>query len=247
VLAHPAIFNAAFATIQLALAIGLLWRATTRLALAASIVWGLGVWWLGEALGGLLAGNANPVTGAPGGALLYVVIAVLAWPRRPGDTADRLADSVAAGSRIGRGWAQVIWAVLWAALAGLVLQPGVRAPGVLRGAIGGQAAGEPGWIAALDRWAASAIGSHPFAISLSLAIIFLVIAGGIFVPAATRPVLILSALAALAIWVVGEDFGGILTGQGTDPNTGPLLILLAAAYWPFSRKPRGQGLNRTYA
>ncbi len=82
VLTHPALFNAAFATIQLALAAGLLWRRTTRLALAGTIVWALGVWWLGEGLGGLLTGTASPVTGAPGAALLYVVIAVLAWPRR---------------------------------------------------------------------------------------------------------------------------------------------------------------------
>lgn len=40
---------------------------------------------------------------------------------------------------------------------------------------------------------------------------------------------------ALLIWVVGQDFGGILTGQATDLNTGPLLILLAAAYLPLRR------------
>ncbi len=33
------------------------------------------------------------------------------------------------------------------------------------------------------------------------------------------------------IWVA-EDFGGVLTGTGTDVNSGPLLALLAAAYWP---------------
>ena len=37
---------------------------------------------------------------------------------------------------------------------------------------------------------------------------------------------------ALAIWVIGENFGGILTGQATDPNTGPLLVLVTLAYWP---------------
>ena len=43
---------------------------------------------------------------------------------------------------------------------------------------------------------------------------------------------------ALVIWVFGENFGGLLTGQATDPNTGPLLILLAAAYWPLRRARR---------
>jgi hypothetical protein len=37
---------------------------------------------------------------------------------------------------------------------------------------------------------------------------------------------------AAAIWVFGEALGAILTGGGTDPNSGLLLILLALAYWP---------------
>jgi hypothetical protein len=40
---------------------------------------------------------------------------------------------------------------------------------------------------------------------------------------------------AAVIWVVGEAFGAIFTGAGTDPNSGPLLALLALAYWPASR------------
>jgi hypothetical protein len=60
----------------------------------------------------------------------------------------------------------------------------------------------------------------------------------VFVPAAVRPVLILSVLAALVIWAVGEDFGGMLTGRGTDPNSGLLLVLLAAAFWPLTRPGR---------
>jgi hypothetical protein len=34
--------------------------------------------------------------------------------------------------------------------------------------------------------------------------------------------------------VVGEAFGTILTGGGTDPNSGPLLALLALTYWPLA-------------
>jgi hypothetical protein len=39
-------------------------------------------------------------------------------------------------------------------------------------------------------------------------------------------------LSLVFIWAIGENFGGIATGQGTDPNTGPLIALLALAYWP---------------
>ena len=39
---------------------GIAWRPTLRLALGASIMWALGVWWLGEGLGGVLSGAAGP-------------------------------------------------------------------------------------------------------------------------------------------------------------------------------------------
>ena len=77
---HVVVLNAIFATIQLALGLGIAWRPTVRLALAASIAWSLAVWWLGEGFGGILAGTASPVNGAPGPVVLYAVLAVLLWP-----------------------------------------------------------------------------------------------------------------------------------------------------------------------
>jgi hypothetical protein len=61
---HLAVLNAAFAAIQVGLGIGIAWRPTVRLALGASALWALGVWWFGEGLGGVLAGSASPVNGA---------------------------------------------------------------------------------------------------------------------------------------------------------------------------------------
>ena len=78
---HPVALNTAFATIQLLLGLGIAWRPTVRLALGASIVWALGVWWLGEGLGGVLTGTASPLSGAPGPVILYALLAVLLWPR----------------------------------------------------------------------------------------------------------------------------------------------------------------------
>lgn len=39
---QPAVFNAVFATIQLAIAAGLIWRRTAKVALAGSILWAVG-------------------------------------------------------------------------------------------------------------------------------------------------------------------------------------------------------------
>ena len=71
-LKHIALYNAIFATIQLLIAAGILWRRTVRPALAASIVWSLFVWWFGESLGGILIGS-SPLVGVPGGVVLYAL------------------------------------------------------------------------------------------------------------------------------------------------------------------------------
>jgi hypothetical protein len=99
------------------------------------------------------------------------------------------------------------------------------------------AAGEPGWIAAMDRGLASAAGGHGLAISIGLAVVFVAAGLGVFWSPTTRAALLLSVIVALAIWVLGENFGEIATGQGTDPGTGLLLVALAAAFWPLTRRP----------
>jgi hypothetical protein len=46
-----------------------------------------------------------------------------------------------------------------------------------------------------------------------------------------KPAVAMAMVLALYFWLA-EGLGGIFTGEGTDPNTGLLLILLAACYWP---------------
>ena len=82
--AHPVVWNVPFAAIQLLLGIGLLVPRTARLTLAASIAWALGVWYVGEGLSGMASGHASLITGAPGSALIYALLAAAAWPRRDG-------------------------------------------------------------------------------------------------------------------------------------------------------------------
>ena len=226
---HPAAWNAAFATIQLLLAAGLLWRRTVRAALAGTIAWSLGVWWLGEGLGGIFSGMASPITGAPGAALLYALIAVLLWPAQ---SEAGQAASVAAGRVPGGRWARLAWLAVWGSAAVLLLQAANRAPLGLHDTFAGLAAGEPGWIASIDHLVAAAIGSHGPLVSVLLAVVCAVIGAGVLIPAAGRPALAAGIVIALAIWVAGENFGGMFTGRGTDPGTGPLLILLAATCWP---------------
>ena len=58
-----ALFNLFAVTIQVLIGIGLIYRPTVKAALLTSFGWALGVWWIGEGLGGLFTGTASPLTG----------------------------------------------------------------------------------------------------------------------------------------------------------------------------------------
>jgi hypothetical protein len=343
--AHLATANGVFATIQLALGLGIAWRPAARAALAASVVWSLAVWWLGEGFGQLLAGTASPVNGAPGPVILYALLALLLlWPTRPareakagrppgtaqttsrgparagrretpagqeanacpgsgrrpvvaagragggeagvavaqpgsGEAAVALGGGAGAGPEgdavrtaaaaapemlvkdgaagpgggagtfvaaglIGSRAARVVWLVLWGSLAYLAVQPAVRAPRALSGLLAEAADGEPGWLARLDGHAASALGPHGLAASIVLAVLLAIVAIGIFGPPRwVKGVIVLAVLLAALIWAA-QGFGGLLSGASTDPESGPLLALIAVAYWPVrgARPIRAAGL-----
>jgi hypothetical protein len=60
----------------------------------------------------------------------------------------------------------------------------------------------------------------------------LAVAIGTFLPVrVARATVLLATVLAAFIWLA-EGMGGIFTGAGTDPNSGPLLALLAVAFWP---------------
>ncbi len=144
---EPAAFNALFASIQLAIGLGLLWRRTVRAALVASIIWGLLVWSSGEGFGGILTSNPTPVTGAPGAAVLYVLISALTWP--PGRCPR-------GGGPLGD-WARPAWLAVWGSGAYFLLLAANQAPRALGSSLADAATGEPGWLAALDNGAAVAV------------------------------------------------------------------------------------------
>jgi hypothetical protein len=232
---HVVVMNAIFATIQLLIGLGIAWRPTVRIALGASIAWALAVWWLGEGLGMILTGGASPLNGAPGAVIIYALLAVLLWPV----ARDRPAPFVA-GRAVGVHAARAPWLVLWGSLAYFALTPASRAPQAASSMISGMASGEPGWLAWIDNHAASALSHDGLAVCLVLAIALIVVAVGVYLPPpAARATLVLALVLAAAIWLA-EGLGGMLTGSGTDPNSGPLLALLAIAYWPAATAVTGR-------
>jgi hypothetical protein len=224
---HAVAMNSIFATAQLLLAIGIAWRPTVKIALGASIAWSLAVWWLGEGLGSVLTGQASALSGAPGAVLIYALLAILLWPA----ATDRPAAFVA-GRSVGAPVARALWLALWGALACLSLQPAVLAGRGPDRMISAMAAGEPGWLSAIDRHLGGLLGHHGLAASIVLAVTLGVIAAGPYLPRPVGRTVVVLALAAAAVIWAAEALGGVFTGSGTDPNSGPLLALLAVAYWP---------------
>ena len=132
----------------------------------------------------------------------------------------------------------------------------VRAPA--RGRIGdadlrlnplhGSQRGGDDWVGGLEKHAAAVLAHQGLTASIVLAVALIVISVGVFLPAPlARSALILALVVAAFIWVFGEAFGQILAGGATDPNSAPLLALLALAYWPLAtagsraRRPQAGG------
>jgi hypothetical protein len=231
---HSVGADTAFVVVQFLIAFGIAYRPSVRLALAGSVVWSLVVWWLGEGLGGVLAGTASPLTGAPGAVVLYGVLAVLLWP------ADRgpVPAPFTAARPVGVPVAKVLWVAIWASLGALALfGSATRHSSNLLAAM---TAGEPGWLAALNRHTAQVVAGHGSVVAVAAAVVLVAIALGVLLPSGPqRAALAAAALVGVVIWVLGEDFGQIFSGSATDPNSGPLLVLLAVAYWPLARVARG--------
>jgi hypothetical protein len=256
-----AVWNTFFALIQVFIGVGLLFRRSVRPALAVSFVWALGVWLFGEGLGMLLTGTASALTGAPGSVLLYALLGLMAWPRQPRrlvDWSDRPAGvaSSAAAHGIGRSITPLaVWAGYWWLAAVLFLLPANRTPTSIHSAIVGMGPGEPSWYARFLTDLGNLFSANGTQTAWILALLAVAIGFGPLV--ARRPGVILAAgaLFAFLLWVAGQGLvGAIFTGSGTDPNSGPIVILLAIGMVPAVvasreewRSPAGEVLRRSPA
>jgi hypothetical protein len=227
---HPVLTNALFATVQFCIGFGIAWWRTIRGALVLSVAWSVAVWWFGEGLGAILHGGATPFGGGPGGVLFYALLAVLLWPV-PGND-----EPFIAARAVGAAGARVIWVLVWMSLAVLSVVGSGRSPEALHDLVADVEGGEPGWIAHLDRFTESFMLHHGTTTAISFAIFCVAVAIGIHLPPrGVRVLLGLVILVFAAVWVSIQNVGGVLTGVATDPNSGPLIILLALIYWPLTR------------
>ena len=233
---HVAVWNTFFALIQVAIGVGLLFRRTVRPALAVSFFWAFGVWFFGEGLGLIFTGSASALTGAPGSVFIYGLIGMMAWPRsRTRQVTQQPVGmaSSAAGQGIGGATTPLlVWSGYWSLAAVLFLLPNNRTPTSVSSAITGMSSGEPSAYSHFLNSFGNQFGSGGVWSAWLLAIGSLIVGFGPLLFRRPTPFLALGGLLAAFFWVSGQGLGGIFTGSGTDPNTGPLIILLALAMVP---------------
>ena len=251
-LLNPALFNLGFALIQLIIGGLILFRATAKVGLVLSLVWGLVVWSLGEAFGGIFSTHTLLLMGAPGAVALYMLIALAIMPALRG--AKKLNHP--------KYWLVFVWMILWIGGGVYQLLPGQNTAAGLGSMIAGNASGAPGWLASLDtsvgNWLAGFSGvhaavaaspnvmtmggmvmssplpqspTHPgYAAVLILALIEVAIGMGVLLPGWWRRSAVgLGMVLSLLFWIVGQDMGAIYSGFATDLNSGPLFMLLGLA------------------
>ena len=238
---HMAFWNSVFAALQLGIGFSLLMAPARikRLALITSVVWGVLVWVFGEGLAGVLSmtpaggvfpGTPSMLSGFPGAALLYVVIALflLFLP------ADRWVP-------LGRFSivrdAPVLLFILCAAVqAAPAMWTAYGQGSIFAANVGNLPTQFAGTIIPLATYAIA----HPVLTNGPEVAAILLSTFGLFWGKNRGCWGYVFALAWLSfIWWFGLGLGGILTGLGTDPNTPPAIALLmvpAIAWRRYSKR-----------
>ena len=187
----------------------------------------------------LLTGTASALTGAPGSVFMYGLLGLMAWPRPPRrwvDWSDRPVGvaSSAAAQGIGRSVTPLaVWAGYWSLAAVLFLLPDNRTTRRCRAPSSAWPQACPGWYAHFLTNLGNLFSTTGTQTAWILAVVAVVIGLGPLV--ARRPgwFLAAGALFAFLLWIAGQGLvGNVFSGSDTDPNTGPLVILLAAAMVP---------------
>lgn len=202
------------AGIQLAVGTALLWPATRQAGLVASAAWAAVVWVLGEGMGFLATGTASLWSGAPGAALIYLALSLLALRGRRHPT-----------RWVGMGmW---VWTIYWGT--GALLNLAWRYPPGAVMAYNLQAAAQsvPGPLQLVDFGLARLAFQLQWPLVAAFTAIYLLLGSAVWAGRLRRPALITGLLLLPAFWVLGQGLGGVFSGVATDVNSAPLMALLA--------------------
>jgi hypothetical protein len=245
-LLNPPVFNSFIAITQLMIGALILYKPTRRIGLIFSIVWALFIWIIGEGLGAILTGYCSLLMGGPGAAILYVLISLAVLPKQ--DKTGKLTDKAP------EYWLVFVWSIIWIGGAIYQLLPGQNSAADVSSMILNNTSGNPGWLASIDIHTSNLINStvHTGGVAMHmngsqmvqmtnhqnggywliiiLVLVQLFIGIVVLLPGIYRKIAIfIGVVISLLFWIVGQSFGGIFTGLGTDFNSGPLFVLLGVA------------------
>ncbi len=213
--------------IQLAIGICLLTRRFVRESIIISLFWALIVWYGGNGLGMLFTGQASALTGAPASVMFYALLGLVIYPR----------DEDERQGFVARSTLRWILAAFWAFAAVLQLQPYWWQVGQISQTI--SSLYSPGTLSGLLvdpslHWFANITQNAEGVLNAILVVLFLALAIGIaFVRPRYLPALLsISIFVSILLWWITQAFGMLFTGMATDPNSAPLLIIVALACWP---------------
>lgn len=216
---HPLFYGLIFGLIQISIGLLIIFKKSNRLGIYISIFWGILVWIIGEGLAGLLTNHSYLEVGAPGAVLLYVIFGfVLLFKNRS------MSQKIII----------YIWAIIWILGAILLLKNSQGSLKVYLETLQSNLVYTPIWLININSSLIKVISLFGNWSIIYISGIYLAIGIlALFSLKLLKISLILGIILALIIWFVGEDLGGFYTGIMTDPNSAPLIILLASYIFPY--------------
>ena len=220
---EPVLFNVLAASLQLV--IGFLFvygkGRAAKVGFIISIGWGLVVWVFAEAFGQIF-GGAGYFDGAPGAALLYVIVAILL-----------LLDRSSKGLRLhGQMALRYLTTMYWFYMALLQILPssgywqprGLMEPIATAGALP-----QPRFLSNPIEHFGTVIMHYGPLINLVLVVLMVVMAGITLFNAWNRVTIVLALVWLFWSWWFGQDFGGLFAGAATDLNSIPAIAVWTLA------------------
>lgn len=225
---YQLVLNIGFAVLQIFIGLALLFQRAIRFALVLSIPWALVVWVFAQAFGFMIFPQSSMAFGAPGSAILYVIVAFLLWPSRSNNF-----DSIAASSPLGIRGGIFIWSFIWDGTALLELEKSNWAPHGLSAQLSYQSSiSGIHWLSICDHYLAQWLSGYGTIAAFGMLLIQLIVGQASLAVSSRKIGLGIGILLSGLYWIFFQNFGSIFTGTSPDVNSGPLFILFALILWP---------------